>query len=101
MAQEPKPAWVVNADVHRAVPAGDVAGRWLHRGFAKRLEPGLGMLPTSHKTGALLKSSQVKYCPPGNMEKASSRGHEASPQSGLGVGCKLRSSAQQKASRGT
>ena len=28
------------------------------------------------------------------MEQASSRGHEASPQSGLGVGCKLYSSSK-------
>ena len=30
-------------------------------------------------------SSQVKNYSPGNIEQASSRGHEASPQSGLGV----------------
>ena len=32
------------------------------------------------------RSSQVKNYSTGNMEQASSRGHEASPQSGLGVG---------------
>ena len=39
-------------------------------------------------------SSQVKNYSPGNMEQASSRGHEASPQSGLGVGCKRCSSSK-------
>ena len=39
-------------------------------------------------------SSQVKNYSPGNMEHASSRGHEASPQSGLGVGCKRCSSSK-------
>ena len=37
--------------------------------------------------------SQVQIHSPGNMEQASSRGHEASPQSGLGVGCKRCSSS--------
>ena len=31
---------------------------------------------------------------PGYMEQVPSRGHEASPQSGLGVGCKLHSSSK-------
>ena len=34
-------------------------------------------------------SQEVTNCSPGYMEQAPSRGHEASPQSGLGVGCKL------------
>ena len=38
------------------------------------------------------RSSQVKSYSLGYMEQAPSRGHEASPQSGLGVGCKLCSS---------
>ena len=38
---------------------------------------------------------QVKNCSPGYVEQAPSRGHEASPQSGLGVGCKLCSSSKQ------
>ena len=46
---------------------------------------------------SLFKSSQVKNYSPGNMEKASSRGHEASPQSGLGVGCKRCSSSKKRA----
>jgi hypothetical protein len=32
------------------------------------------------------KSSQVKNCSPGYMEQSPSRGHDASLQSGLGVG---------------
>jgi hypothetical protein len=36
----------------------------------------------------------VKNYSPGFMEQAPSRGYEASPQSGLGVGCKLCSSSQ-------
>ena len=39
-------------------------------------------------------TSQVKNYSPGYMEQAPSRGHEASPQSGLGVGCKLCSSSK-------
>ena len=42
----------------------------------------------------LLKSSQVKNDSPRYMEQAPSRGHEVSPQSGLGVGCKLCSSSK-------
>ena len=38
--------------------------------------------------------SQVKNYSPGYMEQAPSRDHEASPQSGLGVGCKLCSSSK-------
>ena len=38
--------------------------------------------------------SQVKNYSPGYMDQAPSRGHEASPQSGLGVGCKLFSSSK-------
>ena len=38
--------------------------------------------------------SQVKNYSPGYMEQAPSRGHEASPQSGLGVGCKWCSSSK-------
>ena len=37
---------------------------------------------------------KVKNYSPGYMEQATSRGHEASPQSGLGGGCKLRSSSK-------
>ena len=37
---------------------------------------------------------QVKNYSPGYMEQAPSRGHEASPQSGLDVGCKLCSSSK-------
>ena len=37
---------------------------------------------------------KVKNYSPGYMEQATSRGHEASPQSGLCVGCKLRSSSE-------
>ena len=37
-------------------------------------------------------SLQVNKYYPGYMEQAPSRGHEASPQIGLGVGCKLCSS---------
>ena len=33
-----------------------------------------------------LSSQEVKNYSPGNMEQAPCRGHEASPQSGLGVG---------------
>ena len=40
------------------------------------------------------KSSQVRNYSPGNMEQAPSSGHEASPQSGLGVGCKRCSSSK-------
>jgi len=36
----------------------------------------------------------VKNYSPGYMEQAPSRGEEASPQSGLGVGCKLCSSSE-------
>ena len=37
---------------------------------------------------------QVKNYSPGYMEQTPSRGHEASPQSGLGVGFKLCSSSK-------
>ena len=37
---------------------------------------------------------QVRNYSPGYMEQAKSRGHEASPQSGLGMGCKLLSSSK-------
>ena len=37
-------------------------------------------------------SNQVKNYSPKYMEQAPSRGHEASPQNGLGAGCKLCSS---------
>ena len=37
------------------------------------------------ETAEQVKSSQVRNCTPGNMEKASSRGHEASPKLGLSV----------------
>jgi len=40
-------------------------------------------------------SSQVTNYYPGYMEQAPSRGHGASPQSGLGVGCKLCSSSKE------
>ena len=40
--------------------------------------------------------SQVRNYSPGNMEQASSRGHEASLQSGVDVGCKLRPSSKTK-----
>ena len=43
---------------------------------------------------AATRASQVKNYSPEYMEHAPSRGHEASPQSGLGVGCKLRSSGK-------
>ena len=36
---------------------------------------------------------QVKKCSPGYVEQAPSRGHEASPQSGLSAGCMLCSSS--------
>ena len=39
--------------------------------------------------------SGVKNYPPGYMEQAPSRGHKASPQIGLGVGCKLCFSSKQ------
>jgi len=45
-------------------------------------------------TGHLKITSKVKNYSPGNMEQVPSRGHEASPQSGLGVGCKRRSSSK-------
>ena len=45
------------------------------------------------------RASQVKNHSPGNMEQASSRGHEASPQSGLGVGCELYSSSKKPRGR--
>ena len=38
-------------------------------------------------------SQKVRNYSPGYMEQAPSRGHEASPQSGLGVGCNLYSSS--------
>ena len=44
--------------------------------------------------GFSLLKNQVKNCSLGYMEQAPSRGHEASPQSGLGVGCKLCSSSK-------
>ena len=40
------------------------------------------------------KSSQVKNYSPGCIEQAPSRGHEASPQSGLGAGCMLFSNSK-------
>ena len=40
------------------------------------------------------RSSQVRNYSPGYSEQAPSRGHEASPQNGLGVGCKLCSSSK-------
>ena len=43
---------------------------------------------------AALRSSQVRSYSSGYMEQAPSRGHEASTQSGLGVGCKLLSSSE-------
>ena len=39
-------------------------------------------------------SRNCKSYPPGYMKQAPSRGHEASPQSGLGAGCKLCSSSK-------
>jgi len=42
-----------------------------------------------------VKSSQVRNYSPGYMEQAPSRGHGASPQSGLGVGCMLCSSSKE------
>ena len=39
-------------------------------------------------------TGQVKDYSPGYMEQAPSRGHEASPQSGLGVSCKLCTSSK-------
>ena len=39
-------------------------------------------------------ASQVRNYSPGYIGQAPSRGHEASAQSGLGVGCKLRSSSK-------
>ena len=53
--------------------------------------------PIHHEAGGVhlaLGASQVKNYSPGYMEQAPSRGHEASPQSGLGVGCKLCSSSK-------
>ena len=47
-----------------------------------------------HRSNATWVSSQVKNYSPGYMEQAPSRGHKASPQSGLGVGCKLCSSSK-------
>ena len=44
--------------------------------------------------GVAVAASQVKNYSPGYMEQAPSRGHEASPQSVLGVGCKLCSSSK-------
>ena len=41
-----------------------------------------------------VESSQVRNYSPGYMEQAPSRGHKASPQSGLGVDCKLLSSSK-------
>ena len=43
------------------------------------------------------KSSQVNSYSPGYMEQAPSKGHEASPYSGLGVGCKLFSGSKKAA----
>ena len=41
-----------------------------------------------------VESSQVKNYSPGYMEQAPSSGHQASPQSGLDVGCRLCSSSK-------
>ena len=45
-------------------------------------------------------SSQVKDHSPGYLEQAPSRGHEASPQSGLGVDCMLAICSSSKKLRG-
>ena len=44
----------------RCARTGDVVERWLHCGFAVRLELGLGTRPTSHKLSALLLAPQVR-----------------------------------------
>ena len=54
---------------------------------------------TLHTSYLVERSSQVRNCSPGYMEhapssNAASRGHEASLQSGLDVGCKLYSSSK-------
>lgn len=67
---------------HFADPGGH---RQPRRG--RHLPDGRSLLPTgAYRRGR--GERQVKNYFPGNMEQASSRGHEASPQSGLGVGCK-------------
>ena len=43
---------------------------------------------------AELPEANIKNYSPGHMEQTPSRGHEANPQSGLGVGCKLCSSSK-------
>ena len=45
----------------------------------------------------IAESSEVSNCTPGYMEQAPSRGYEASPQSGLGVGWELCSSSKKVA----
>ena len=47
-----------------------------------------------HKHRKDKKSSDVKSGSPGYMDQDPRRGHEASPQSGLGVGCELYSSSK-------
>ena len=53
-----------------------------------------GVSQTNRCDLSLLFSQSVRNYSPGNMEQAPSRGHEASPQSGLGVGCKRCSSSK-------
>ena len=52
-------------------------------------------VPVGGVVGPLSASSQARNCSPGYMEQAPSRGHEASPQSRMGAGCKLCSSSKQ------
>ena len=54
------PLEVVHVAVHHVEPAGVVAKRGLHRGFAMLLELGLGTRPTSHPLGVLLDALQVR-----------------------------------------
>ena len=54
--------------------------------IAQRLPSNTDRTRNARAPASTRKSSQVKDYSPGNMEQVSSRGHEASPQSGLGVG---------------
>ena len=62
---------------------------------AKGAPTGTGCPQPAHQ--AITPKSQARNCSSGYMEQARSRGHEASPQSGLGVGCKMCSSSKKAA----
>ena len=53
-----------------------------------------GRVCTKRIFASPLTARQVRNYSPGNMEQASSRGHEASPKSGLDVGCRRCSSSK-------